>query len=186
MYTLRSNNCALKLKSQFAIIRHLHLKSVLRYVTEACYLSKVAPCDRWHPFLELWIDHFHISVGMLIAVRTAFGVHVHPVTRSRIDFCTKCSLLYCTVYCSTHNCMLYLSNTMIKYMPSSTHPAQEWPWTRSSTLSKINQNIYTLRSHGSTKLYRYSSWKSKIHCILFLGLFCPRGPSLFRWSKSLP
>ena len=33
MYTLRSNNCALGLKSQFAIITCSHLKPVLRYFT---------------------------------------------------------------------------------------------------------------------------------------------------------
>ena len=54
----------------------------------------------------------HASIGMLIAVRTASGVH--PVTGSPIDFCTECSLLYC-IYCSVHNCMLHLSDTMIKY-----------------------------------------------------------------------
>ena len=32
MYTLRSNNCVLGLKSQFAIITCSHLKPVLRYI----------------------------------------------------------------------------------------------------------------------------------------------------------
>ena len=36
MYTLRSNNCVLGLKSQFAIITCSHLKPVLRYLHGIC------------------------------------------------------------------------------------------------------------------------------------------------------
>ena len=39
MHTLRSNNCALGLKSQFAIITCSHLKPVLRYRMIRAYLA---------------------------------------------------------------------------------------------------------------------------------------------------
>ena len=99
------------------------------------------------------------------------------MTGSPIDFCTKCRLLYC-IYCSMHNCMLYLSDTVIKSTRPHLHNQHKNDRERVHQRGARSVRILTL--DAAMDQQNKPIVKLTEQDISFLNPFGPRGPSLLR------